>query len=158
MKLNLRFKHKNTHKNKKIWNWCYHYGFVKSWLWKLRSKSGVGYPIITRLLLKVDSKVDFKSGKSDLDSPPPQRSGPGSKPYLSSIMKEIWCLRIANWIKTWKLKAGFIAGFYELSYLILIDSGLNVFSVPTKPKFPELMLEYVNEDAREWITNLVDVI
>jgi len=30
--------------------------------------------------------------------------------------------------------------------------------VPTKPKFPELMLEYVNEDAREWITNLVDVI
>ena len=58
----------------------------------------------------------------------------------------------------WKLKAGFIAGFYELSYLILIDSGLNVFSVPTKPKFPELMLEYVNEDAREWITNLVDVI
>ena len=49
-------------------------------------------------------------------------------------------------------------GIYELSYLILIDSGLNDFSVPTKPKFPELMLEYVNEDAREWITNLVDVI
>ena len=66
---------------------------------------------------------------------------------------------IANWIALpWKLKAGFIAGFYELSYLILIDSGLNDFSVPTKPKFPELMLEYVNEDAREWITNLVDVI
>ena len=48
------------------------YGFVKSRLWKSKSKSG------TQLLLdfcqKVDFKVDFKSGKSDFDSTPPRRS------------------------------------------------------------------------------------
>jgi len=29
---------------------------------------------------------------------------------------------------------------------------------PAKPKFPRLMLEFVNDDAKAWITNLVDVV
>jgi len=29
---------------------------------------------------------------------------------------------------------------------------------PPKPKFPKLLLEYVNDDAKAWISNLVDVV
>lgn len=29
---------------------------------------------------------------------------------------------------------------------------------PAKPKFPKLMFEFVNDDAKAWLTNLVDVV
>ena len=29
---------------------------------------------------------------------------------------------------------------------------------PPKPKFPKMLLEYVNDDAKAWIANLVDVV
>ena len=28
---------------------------------------------------------------------------------------------------------------------------------PVKPKFPKTMLEYVDEEALDWLTNLVDI-
>ena len=41
---------------------CGNYGFVYSRLWKSKSKLG------TQLLLDFCKRIDFKSGKSDLDS------------------------------------------------------------------------------------------
>ena len=39
-----------------------------------------------------------------------------------------------------------------MNYFFIFTEG------PPKPKFPKMLLEYVNDDAKAWIANLVDVV